>query len=308
MKMKNFLLLCLFAVGVNLVSCKKNNNDNPPDNSLQITAHSEDQARVASEMDAVANDANIAIESSAAFSGRLQDIQGPICDATIDVDAASNPMTITITYNGTNCLGNRTRTGTIVLSMNAGTQWKNAGATINLEYQNFKVTRLSDNKSITLNGHVAIENVSGGLLVNLASLGSITHAITGNSLVLTFDNGAQRIWNVARERVFTFSNGINVSVSGTETVGTIPNVAEWGTNRFGHEFTTATIFPLEFRQDCDFRLTAGTLQHHTPAVTATAEFGLNASGNPVSCPAGNYYLKLTWTGMGGDTLTVIRPY
>jgi hypothetical protein len=307
MKIKSIRYLLGLSLLLTFVSCNKDSDDQQPPNN-EISTHSEDQARVTAEMDAVANDANLAIETSAAFSGRLQEIQGPICDATIEVDVTGDPMTITIVYDGTACLGNRTRTGTIVLSMDAGTQWKNAGATVSIEYQNYKVTRLSDNKSITLNGTVAMENVSGGLLVNLASLTSITHRVSSSNLSLTFDNGSQRTWSVARQRLFTFASGINISVSGYETVGTQSNVAEWGTNRFGQEFTTSTIQPLIIRQDCDFRLTEGTIQHHTPNIAATVQFGLNSSGNPTGCPAGNYYFKLTWVGMGGDTVTVIRPY
>ena len=38
-------------------------------------------------------------------------------------------------------------------------------------------------------------------------------------------------------------------------------------------------------------------------------FGLNAAGNPTSCPVlAPYYLKLVWTGANGIVRTVILPY
>lgn len=307
MKIRNALYLFAFALTLSFVSCQKDSTA-PDDNNTDISKHSDDQARVAAELDATAKDASTALESSAVFSGRLQDIQGVICDATITADVASNPMTMTITFDGSNCLGNRTRTGTIVLSMNQGVQWKDAGAAISIDYQDFTVTRVSDNKSITFDGMLTLTNVSGGLLQNLSSLGTITHSLTSNGLQLTFDNGSTRTWQVARNREFTYDNGVNVSVSGTHTEGNEQHVAEWGTNRFGQAFTTSTVQPMVIRQDCDFRLTAGTLKHVVPAATATAQFGLDANGNPVSCPTGSYYFKLTWTGPNGNSHSMILPY
>lgn len=308
MKIKNLSFFIALFVLVNLVACNKDGDDPQSNENTELATHSEDQQRVSAEMDAVANDANVALESSTVFSGRLQDVQGDICDATIQVNLASNPMTITVVYDGSNCLGNRTRTGTIILSMAQGVQWKNANAEVTLQYQNFKVTRLSDNKSITLNGTVKMKNVTGGLLANLSSLQNITHSITSDNMTLTFDNGTQRTWKIARQRAFTFDSGINVSVSGTHTEGVENNVAEWGTNRFGKAFTTSSIQPLVFRQDCDFRLTSGSLKHTLPNFTAYVDFGLNANGNPVSCPNGNYYMAITWTNANNDTVRVIRPY
>ena len=222
----------------------------------------------------------------------------------------SNPRTITITYNGTNCLGNRTRTGVIVISMAQNVRWKNAGAILNVTFQNFKVTRLLDNKSITLNGTQTYTNVSGGLLINLPTLNTITHTITSSNMSVTFDNGSQRNWQVARQRVFTYNNGIVVTINGMHTDGTITGIAEWGTNRFGHAFITAITQPLVLRQDCNFRLVSGKVHHVSSNVfDATVTFGLDAAGNPTGCPGlGNYYMKIEWTGLLGVAHTAILPY
>lgn len=308
MKLKNSFFLLTITLLFALASCQKDNDATPPEDTTGLSTHSDDQSRVSAELDASARDANTALESSVVFSGRQMDVQGVICDATIDVDVVSNPMTITITFDGSSCLGNRTRTGSIVLSMNQGVQWKDAGASITIDYQNYKVTRTSDNKSITFNGEVTLTNVTGGLLANLSGAGTITHSLTANNLQLTFDNGTTRTWNVARNREFTYDNGIKVSITGTHTEGNETNVAEWGVNRFGNSFTTSTVEPMIVRQDCQFRLTSGTLRHVVPNGSATAVFGLDASGNPVSCPAGSFYFKLTLTGAGGNSHSVILPY
>jgi hypothetical protein len=224
------------------------------------------------------------------------------------VDTASNPRTITITYNGNNCLVNRTRTGVVKISMAQNVRWKNAGAVITVTFQNLKITRLSDNKSITINGTETYTNVSGGLLFNLVALGTITHTITSNNMSVTFDNGSQRNWQVARRRVFTYNNGIVITCTGTHTEGNITGVAEWGTNRFGNTFTTAITQALVVRQDCSFRLTTGKVEHKTALFNAAVTFGLDATGAPIACPVGVYYLKVAWTGPSGIPRTVILPY
>jgi hypothetical protein len=193
--------------------------------------------------------------------------------------------------------------------MAQGVQWKNAGAAVTVTFQNLKITRVRDNKSITINGSKTYTNVSGGLLINLPTLGSITHAITSTGLSITFDNGSQRSWQVSKQRVFTYSGGGVVTTTGTHTDGNNTGIAEWGTNRFGATFATSIVEPLVVRQDCSFRLTSGKVKHTTPTVTATATFGLNANGEPTTCPGlGTYYFKVIWTGANGNSITVISPY
>ncbi|HEY6504267.1 MAG TPA: hypothetical protein VIZ28_09860 [Chitinophagaceae bacterium] len=306
---KHILYLLTFALVISFTACKKEKD--PKDND-EIATHSDDQSQFSAEVDAVANDADIAIESSTSFTGRLQnpqDMLGIICDATIAINTASNPMTITITYDGSNCLGNRTRTGVVVLLMPQGTQWKNAGAAITVTFQNLKVTRVSDGKSITINGSQTYTNVSGGLMINLPTLNNITHAITSSGLSVKFNNETQRNWQVAKQRVFTYNGGVIITTTGTHTEGNITNIAEWGTNRFGGAFTTAITSPLVVKQDCSFRLTSGAVSHTTPLVNATVTFGLDANGTATSCPGtGAYYYKVIWTGLNGNTITLIHPY
>lgn len=305
-----FLSLFTFSLLLTFTACKKE-AASEEDNTVEVATHSDDQALFASEVDAVANDADYALESSTSFSGRYQTIQGIqdiSCDVNIALDIASNPRTITITYNGSNCFGNRTRTGTVILSMAQGVKWKDAGAQVTVTFQNLKITRVADNKSVTINGTQTYTNVSGGLLINLATAGPITHSITSNGLSVTFDDATQRSWQVAKQRVFTFDGGAIISSSGTHTDGNNTHIAEWGTNRFGRTFFSSTPEPLIVRQDCDFRLTSGQVKHVTGGFTATGTFGLDASGNPTSCPVGHYYLKIVWTGPSGNARTVIFPY
>ncbi|HUM96958.1 MAG TPA: hypothetical protein PK275_03830 [Chitinophagaceae bacterium] len=300
----------ILSLSVAFTSCQKDSKSDTSDNTEEVTKQSDDGSRFSTESDGVANEINGILETTTGFSGRPGGTQGFICDANVVIDTLSNPRTISITFDGTACVPGRTRTGVIVVSMNQGVRWKDAGAQLNVSFQNFKITRTIDNKSITFNGTQTYTNVTGGLLINLASLGTITHAISSNNLSITFDNNQQRVWQVARQRSFTYNNGVIITVTGTHTEGNITGVAEWGTNRFGHSFTTAITSPLIFRQDCDFRLTSGEVKHATQLFNATVTFGLNANGNPTSCPgaSASYFLKSVWTGPLGNTHSVILPY
>ena len=297
------------AFAVSLASCKKSesNNTENPETVAEVKTHTEDQNRVAGDIDNMTTEASGALEGFASFSGRSQNTF-QTCGIIPTLDTTANTWTLTLTYNGNDCLNQNFRTGTIVLSTPARSRWKNAGATVTVTLQNFKIKRLSDNKSITLNGTQTLTNVSGGLLYNLSNGQAITHTITSGNMSITFDDNTQRTWNVAKKRVFTYNNGAVMAVHGIGTNGSITNAAEWGLNRFGHSFTTSITQPVVIRQDCSFRITEGEIKHQGFA-TATVTFGLNASGAPTTCPGnGAYYYKLVWTGPAGTPHTVILPY
>ncbi len=307
MKLKIQLLagICLF-VSTTFFACKKNASD--ADYATELSAQSDDQSRFTNETDAISNDANSVVDGYSSFNGREMATLALPCDATVVVDSISNPKTITITYNGLNCQGTRTRTGVVKLSMPSNVKWKDAGAVLTVTITNLKITRLSDNKSITINGTKTITNVSGGLVRNLASLSTITHKIASTGMSVTFDDGSIRSWQIAKQRVFTYNNGIVITTTGTYSDNGTNGISEWGTNRFGNAFVTSITQPLVVRQDCNYRLTSGQVTHSRMIATGVVTFGLDASGNATSCPSGNYYFKLVWTSATGVTRTVIMPY
>src|SRR4029077_10454009 len=184
-------------------ACNKNsvNNGGTGSDAADLQVQADDQAQVSSEDEALSNDINTALYSQASIAGsassssvsgttsvnstdQANGVAGPIlnliCDATVVVNTDSDPRTITITYNGTNCWGNRTRTGVVVISIPAGVHWRDKGAVVSVDVQDLVITRKRDNKSITINGNKTFTNVSGGLLENLSSLGTITHTVSGN--------------------------------------------------------------------------------------------------------------------------------
>jgi hypothetical protein len=302
------LAAIIFSLSLIFTACQKNATTDT-DYSNESTVQNDDQSRFSGDMDAIADDGETALSENPAFSGRGEQVQTLICNATVVIDTVSNPRTITITYNGNNCQNTRSRTGVVVLSMAQNVRWRNPGAVVNVSFQNLKITRLSDGKSITINGNQAHTNVSGGLIINLPVLGTITHTVTSSNMSVTFDNNTQRTWQVAKQRVFTYNNGIVVTVTGMHSEGGVTGIVEWGTNRLGRTFTSAITQPLVVRQDCSFRLTSGKIQHATSVFNASVTFGLDSNGNPTSCPGtGTYYLKIVWTGPGGNPHTIIWPY
>jgi hypothetical protein len=291
------------------IACKKDSStqQQQEDPATQLSSHTDDESRVSTEMDAVNWDTDVALESSSSFSGRMENELG--FGATISYDTTGSVKKLTITYSGDDSVHSKTRSGSVLISIPAGVHWKDAGAAVTITYNNLKIVRKADNKSITINGTHTLTNVSGGLVRNLPNSQEIVHTLTSDNMSITFDDGTQRTWKVAHKRVFSYSGGLVIATTGMHTEGTETRIAEWGTDRFGHTFTTAITEPLRIKQDCNFRLTSGQVTHATSGITATVTFGLNADGIATTCPGtGHYFYKLVITGPNGTPYTVILPY
>jgi hypothetical protein len=324
-------ILIIIAFAGFVFSCKKDNSNQNNANTSNLQTQADDQTMVSDENDNLTNDVNVALTSQPATNGNsnkpalisgaagvnsVTRVNGPgsvngvlICDAAVAFDTVSDPRTVTITYDGTNCWGNRSRTGSVVISIAAGVHWRDVGASVSVHVHDLKITRVRDSKSITLNGYKTITNVSGGSLKDLASLGSITHTISDSFAVL-FSDSTTKSWQAAKKREFTYNNGIVITTTGNHSDNFHTGIAAWGTNRFGVNFTVLIAQPIVIRQDCDFRLVSGQAAIlGSDNVNATITFGLDASGNPTGCPgSGNYYLEVVWVAANGKSYPIILPY
>lgn len=310
MKIKlQFVLMAALALSVSFLSCKK--ADTSANDNTDLVTHSDDQSTVANGTDEIADAVNVTIDNYVAFNGIVgstDGITGLPCNATAVLDSANGLRRITVTFNGPNCANTRIRVGVIVLSMPLTQHWKDAGAAVTVNVQNLKITRISDNKSITVNGTVVATNVSGGRLRDLSSLGTIVHTITSTGMTVTFDNNTQRTWQIAKRRTFTYNNGVVITTIGTHTEGSVTGISEWGTNRFGNDFITIISQPMVIREDCNWRLVSGQVTHNRLLANVVVTFGLDAAGNPVTCPSGSFYMKIVWTNANNVVRTYIRPY
>ncbi|RYY96778.1 MAG: hypothetical protein EOO11_12585 [Chitinophagaceae bacterium] len=312
------LSFAVLSLTLAVTACKKDakedDNTSTVDLETRVTTHADDQNRVSNEMDAVDNDVNSYLEESGAF-GREQDVMAPPCNTTVSFDSTQAVRRMTITFSGNNCANTHARTGSIVATIPLQQRWRDSGAVVTETINNLRITRLSDNKSLTINGTRTLTNATGGRIASLFMPGPggrnvVRHRIDG-SMTVTFDNNTQRQWSVARQREFARSqqDSLVITVTGTHTDGQTTGIAEWGTNRFGASFSTQIVEPLRFAQSCHFRLGAGKVQHNGVGATTVVTYGLNAQGAPTGCPGANpYYFKAVWTGAGGNTQTVIRPY
>lgn len=214
------------------------------------------------------------------------------CNATVDSSARINDsVTIYITYNGTTCNGNRSRTGKIEVKKKVGTHWEQAGATVIYKYINFKVTRVTTGKSVTLNGTKTFVNVNGGHRWQVGTtISSFVERISG-SMQASFDNGTARTWNVARQITFTGTQGHYIrTVDGFGSTGNYQNLVVWGTNRQGEEFFTQITQSVVSRQTCEWDPSSGIKLNQIPSdnKSATITFGYNSTNEPIvgdECPA-----------------------
>ncbi len=308
-----FLIAIALCAAISFGSCQKSveNSSTAADETTtaELSVQSDDQILVSSEVDAVTDDANSVIDNNTAFNGREENTLEALCNATAVMDSTNDLRKITITYNGLNCAGDRSFMGVVLLTMPKVKRWKDSGAAMTVSIQHLKITRVKDNKSITLNGTKTITNVTGGRMRDLALRGSVKFNIIGTDLSVTFGDSTTRIWQVAKQRAYSFNNGLVITTTGLHTDGATTGIAEWGTNRAGKTFATAITAPLVVRQDCSFRMVSGQVTHTKLATQAVVTFGLNAAGEPTNCPgSGSYYAKMVWTGANGMTKNKISAY
>ena len=327
MKTRSLLFVAISATV--LFACKKSSSDSSPAtmSNSDLQTQSDDQARVSTESDAAFDDINTVMNNQASVTGSSETPtvrygvrteggpdtlkSSPVCDAIVTVDTTSDPRVLTIIYNGKGCGFNRKRTGTVTVSIPAGVRWRDKGAQVTVTF-NLTITRVTDGKSIKLSGSHLYTDVTGGNIFALSAStpGPIVHTVTSSNMAITFDNGAQRTWNVARSRSYSYNNGLVVSLSGTHSEGSITGISEWGTNRFGNSFTAAITQPLVVQQSCSWQLTSGEYTLNNAAGNTTLTFGLDATGAATGCPVqgGSYYFKLVYTSNANKTYTLILPY
>jgi hypothetical protein len=309
MKMKKtYLILAAitFLTGMTLLnSCKKDKSD-----TTDIATLNQEQASdaedVSASSDAADDDIDNVISQSSLKSTSAYDLP---CNVTRDSSLISGKK-VTITFTGANCAGTRTRTGKVEITLTQGSKWSDAGAVLTVKYIDLKIVRNASQKYIILNGTKTHTNVSGGLVKNLGSQGTpatIIRKIESSDMQVTFTNGTQRSWNIARTRTFTKVNGnLIITISGFGEADGKSNLVEWGTNRRSNLFYTQISTPVVMSQECDYKPSSGVKVHYVGARTVTTTLGTDESGIPVTSGCASYYM-VSWEGVGG-TKTVILPY
>ncbi len=298
MKTKNLFRLSalLFAfVTISFTACQKETIDEGSSDSSSLVQLSRDENNV----EAILDDASKDVEGVMMGQGGYKSTSNLPCNATIDsASVVNDTITIYITYNGLNCNGTRNRSGQIVIRKKVGTHWGQEGATIQITYNNFTVTRVSNGKTTILNGTKIHQNVTGGFIWQVGNtVTSVVHRASG-TLNIVFDDGTSRTWNLARQRTYTGTQDqLIMTVDGFGTEGDYSNLVSWGTNRAGEQFYTQITQSVVHREACDWDPVSGIKIHHVPArsKTATITYGFNDNNEPISgdeCPT---RYRIDWT-------------
>lgn len=287
----------ILAITFLWLGCKKTEDENPfTDLSVKALAHTDDQMIISNEIDLLANDFNNIIDKYFAFNGVAAFTTLLPCDASIIVDSTSSSKKITINYSGTSCIAGKTRMGTAIISLPINTQWKDAGAILTVDVQSLKLENLLNSKSYTINGLIAIKNVTGGLVNMLSATSStITHEVESSNIAIKFDDSNTKSWQIAKSKRFTFNNGLVISITGKATVDSYFGVSEWGTNRYGNTFIIKRNSPIVLKQDCDFRISSGNLTCYMDSNQFGIVYGFDVNGRLLTiCPGSNnfFYRKI----------------
>jgi hypothetical protein len=280
--MKNLIygLSLALALGAILTfnSCKKETTE---DDSVSA----QDATIVNNAVNLTADDASATAGQVSSFSGKTEGLYQALCGATL-VDS-SNAHQITITYDPSqHCFGIE-RSGTVTFTLTNG-PWRNAGAILNVTYNNLKVTDVLTGATYTISGTHTITNESGGfaweIAYGLLTNATRTHRNQSSDMSVTFPNGSTRTWTVDRSRSWTsaVSNNVNtISVTTfCEATGGTTGVTISGTNRFGNQFTYAIASPVigDNYGNCPYLPYTGEVTHQVGSRSATVLFGTNSSG------------------------------
>jgi hypothetical protein len=208
----------------------------------------------------------------------------------------------------------RTRHGQIKVQLTTGNLWSDVNSVLTFTYINFKVTRLYDNKSITLNGVKTLKNINGNNWLGfLAGTATLKYQERANNINVVYDNLSTAIWNSARITQWSYtpsgpnSPRINFTSNGDTTLNGFANVDSWGINRFSQPFTTYYNIPLVSNTYCAlWRPNSGKLTHNVASSDFILELGVDQNGDPTPYACA-YGFKVTWT-VNGNTYVSILTY
>ena len=259
------MMLAVFALG--FTSCKKDKNKNVDTASMQQLIA--DENKMATSDDDAMNDVSNVLSGSTGKSNLALPCNVSVDSSTIIGDT----IIYDITFNGLNCAGTRNRTGHAQVKKNINTHWIDVGAVVYVKYINVLFTRVSDGKSLTLNGTKKFENVSGGRIADLGTTAtSIVHRASG-ALVATFDDNTTRTWNLTRQRTFTGTLGnLYMAVDGFGSADGYSSLVAWGTNRNGETFYTQITQSVIHKEACGWDPCAGVKVHSIPGDNKKATF------------------------------------
>ncbi len=310
MKTKNlfrFGFLMIAAMTLMFAGCKKDTTTNKGSaNTESMQQLTKDENNVENASDQALNDANQVLSP-----GKLKSTESWPCNATVTFSGNVNDtITIDIIYHGKDCNNTHIRTGHVAIKKRYLEEWGQAGATVIVILDNFTITKISNQKSLTLNGTKHFQNVSGHYLWQLgldSTVTSIVHKVWG-TVTATFENG-NRVWNIARQRTFTGSLiALVMTTDGFGTADGYTNLATWGINRNNEQFYSRITQSVVHKQVCNWDPCSGIIIHEIPSASksATITFGYDSNNNLITngdCPT---RYRVDWV-VGSNSGTFFLP-
>ncbi|HRG57679.1 MAG TPA: hypothetical protein PK323_01910 [Bacteroidia bacterium] len=317
-KLTQFLGIISLAA-ILIVSCKKKEENTTLDENTK--QFNEDANDIKSESDNVNNDINSSINNTSIGGRNSASYSSELCGVTIDSSQIANKI-LFYNFDGiTPCFSpSRTRGGQIKVELINGNTWKDVGAVLKMTYINFKVTKLSNNHSITFNGVKTLKNVNGiNWLTFILSTSNFKFQERALNVQVAFHDGTQATWNSTRVTTWDYIQAnatpgipygyVKFTSNGDTTLNNTSNTDSWGINRAGNAFITYYQSPWVSNSYCGFwRPNSGSLTHVVGgSSTLTVDLGVDQSGN-ASTLACAYGYKVTWTPSGGTQQTQTLSY
>ncbi|MGB0916664.1 MAG: hypothetical protein ACPGU4_03650 [Flavobacteriales bacterium] len=288
----------------------------------QIEQFNEDSNTYKAELDQVDNDINDALADIDGF-GKTdyhdQIFSSPLCGVTIDCTDVSQGI-LYFNFDGvTPCFSpSRTRGGQIKVELINGNSWADAGSVLRQTFIDYKVTRLSNGRSIEFDGVKTLENVAGhNWWQFLQGNQDFSYRSRSNDIEVSFDNGASAEWNHARSITWSYSPAgtdpnvsfgyIGFAATGDTTINGVSGMDSWGVNRFGDDFITYYNQPLISNTYCGlWRFNSGQLVHEVNGDDYTLTLGVDQNGNAVTTNCA-YGFEVSWN-VGNNSNSAVFSY
>lgn len=312
MKKQIILLVSITILSTGFYACKKEDQQGLDAKTKQFN---DDSNNFKAESDQADNDVNNTINEIPAFGRGAGVLSSPLCGVTIDSSQLAQKI-LFFNFDGiTPCFSpSRTRSGQIKVQLTTGSNWHMAGSVLTLTYNNFKITRLSDNKSILFNGTKTLTNVNGhNWLTFLAGTSTFKYRSRAYNVNVTYNDGSTAVWNQTciTEWLYTPTGNhapyLTFTSNGDSTVNSYSNSSMWGTNRYGEAFTTYYTTPIISNTYCGlWRPNSGELIHHVNTSDFALTLGVDQSGNATTLNCA-YGYKVSWT-INGNSNSVVLSY
>lgn len=274
-----------------------------------IEQHNEDSNDLKTEMDQIDDDINDVINDMPGFGKTDETDQvfsSAMCGATVDTSEIDQNI-LYFNFDGTTpCFSpSRTRSGQIKVELTGGDHWYEAGAQLTQTFTDFKITRLSDDRSIEFDGVRTLENVNGyDWWEFLQGNQNILYRARMVGMDVTFDNNQTALWSTARTAQWAYTPNANdpdipvayltFTANGDTAIDGHANTDSWGVNRYGSDFVSYLNSAVTSNSYCGYwRPILGEWVHEVDNNEYTLTLGVDQEGN-VSTLDCAYGYKVAW--------------